>query len=104
VGHLAGQNVGDGLDAPVGVPREAGHVIGRVVAAKVVQQQEGIEFGGLAEAEGALQANASAFDGGFGLQDFSYGTKRHGRPPPPYWELDARRKYSLQQVLWPASN
>ena len=78
VSHLAGQNVGDGLDSPVGMPGKPGQIVGWVVAAEVVQQQEWIELGGLSEAEGALQANACALDGWFGCKHLLHGAKRHG--------------------------
>ena len=67
VRDLAGEHIGDGLDAAVRMPGEAGQIVGRILVAKVVEQQERIEFGGLAEAEGALQLDAGALDGGFGL-------------------------------------
>ena len=78
VRHLAGQHVGDGLDAAMRMPRKAGQVIRRILVAKIVQQQERIELRGLAEAEGALQLHAGAFDGGFGFKNLFHCTKRHG--------------------------
>jgi hypothetical protein len=76
--HLAGQHVGDGLDPPVRAPRESGQVVGGVLVAEVVEQEKGIEFGGFAEAEGALELDACALDGGLGCIDLPDGTKRHG--------------------------
>ena len=64
----AGQHVGDGLDAAVRVPGEAGEVVLRALVAEIVEQQERIELGGVAEAEGAAQLDAGAFDGGLGLR------------------------------------
>ena len=57
----SGKNVGDGLDAAVRMPWEACEIILGNVVAKVVEQQERIEVGGVAEAERAAQVNAGAF-------------------------------------------
>ncbi len=76
--HFAGQHVGDGFDPPVRMPWEAGQIIGRILVAKIVQQQEWIELFGLSKAEGALQLHAGAFDGGRGFKNLLNGTKRHG--------------------------
>ena len=65
---IAGQHVGDGLDAAMRMPREAGEIFGRPVVAEIVQQQERIEFGGVAEAERAAQMHARALDRGLGLK------------------------------------
>ncbi len=67
---FAGQHIGDGLDAAVGMPGEAGKIVRGVLVAKVVEQQERIELGRFAEAEGTLELNACAFDGWFGLENF----------------------------------
>ena len=67
VGDLTGQHIGDGLDAAMRVPGEAGQIIRGILVAKIVEQQERIELAGLAEAEGALQLDAGALDGGFGF-------------------------------------
>ena len=69
---VAGEHVGDGLDAAVRMPREAGEIVVRVVVAEVVEQQERIELGRVAEAEGALQLDARAFDVGHGLNNSSH--------------------------------
>ena len=72
------QHVGDGLDAAMRMPREAGEIVGRVVVAEIVEQQERIELGRLAEAEGALQLHAGAFERGLGLDDAFHRTNGHG--------------------------
>ena len=59
----AGQHVGDRLDPAMRMPGKSRQVILRVVVAEIVQQQERIEVLRLAEAEGALQLHARAFDG-----------------------------------------
>ena len=64
---VPGQDVGDRLDAAVRMPREAGQVILRNVVAEVVQQQERIEVGRVAEAERAAQMHARAFEGRLGF-------------------------------------
>jgi hypothetical protein len=56
--HRPGEDVGDGLDAAVRMPRETGEVILRPVVAEIIQQQERIELLGLAKAEGAPEPNA----------------------------------------------
>ena len=47
-------------------------IIFRILVAEIVQQQERIEILGFAEAEGALQFYARAFDGRLGLNDLFY--------------------------------
>ena len=63
----SGEDVGDGFDAAMRMPREAGQVIGRNVVAEVIEQEEGVEVGRVAEAERAAQMHARAFEGGLGL-------------------------------------
>ena len=92
VSHLAGQYVGDSLNSPVGMPGKTGHVIGRIVAAEIVQQQEGIELRGLSKAEGALQPDARSFDGGFGLKNLLHRAKRHGEPPCGLHEIGCAKE------------
>ena len=59
----ARQHVSNGLDAAMRMPRKAGPVIVRPVVAEIVEQKERIEFAGIAEAEGAIEFHAGAFDG-----------------------------------------
>ena len=68
VRDFACQHVGDGLDAAMGMPGKSGEIVGRVLVAKVVEQQERVELLRFAEAEGALQLDACAFDGGLGFE------------------------------------
>ena len=63
----AGQHISNGLDAAMRMPRETGAIIVGAVVAEIVEQQERIEFGGVAEAEGAAELDARAFDGRLGL-------------------------------------
>src|SRR2546426_11855225 len=77
--HRPAEDVGDGLDPPMGVPRESGEVVLRVLVAKVVQEEEGIEVAGAPEPEGSAQLHARAFDGGLGLADALDGSDGHGR-------------------------
>ena len=63
---VAGQHIGDGLDAAMRMPGKAGAIFVRPVVAEIVEQQERIELGGVAEAEGAAQMHAGAFDGRLG--------------------------------------
>ena len=75
----AGEDVGDGLDAAVRMPREARQVILRNVVAEIVEQQEGVEIGRVAEAERAAQVYARAFQGGLGFDEPLNGSKGHIR-------------------------
>jgi hypothetical protein len=60
---VPGQHISDGLDATVRMARKTGAVIVRPVVAEIVKQQERIELAGVAEAEGAIELYARAFDG-----------------------------------------
>jgi hypothetical protein len=73
----AGQDIGDGLDAAVRVPGKAGAVVVGPVVAEIIEQQERIEFTGLAKTEGAAQLDAGALHGGLGLDDPLHGTNGH---------------------------
>ena len=72
-----GQHIGDGLDPAMGMPGEAGQVVVRDVVAEIVEQQEGIEVGGIAEPERAAQVHAGAFEGGLGLDESLDGSDGH---------------------------
>ena len=41
----SGKHVGDGLDAAMGMPREAGQIILRNIVAEVIEQKERVEVG-----------------------------------------------------------
>ena len=75
---VAGEDVGDGFDAAMGVPGEAGEVVVGDVVAEVVEEEEGVEVGGVAEAEGAAEVDAGAFEGGFGFDEAVDGSDGHG--------------------------
>ena len=58
------------------VPGKAGEVVFRPLVAEVVEQQEGVELAGVAEAEGAAQVDPGALDRRLRLDqslDRSYG-------------------------------
>ena len=74
----AGEHVGDGLDAAMRMPGEAGEVVLGDVVAEVVEQEERIEVGGVAEAEGAAEMDAGAFEGGLGFDKPLDGSNGHG--------------------------
>ena len=76
--HGSGQDVGDGLDAAVRMPGKAGQVILGNVVAEIVEQQERIEVGRVAEAERPAQVHARAFQGGLGLDEPLDGSDGHG--------------------------
>ena len=73
--HLAGEQVGDGFEAAVGMVGEAGVVAGAVVnRAHVVEKQEGIDDIQLLVRERTADLDASSFQGakaGEGLLDGS---------------------------------
>ena len=73
----AGKNVGDGLDAAVRMPWEAGEIILGNVVAEVVEQQEGIEIGSVAEAKRAAEMHAGAFDRRLGFDQSLDGPNGH---------------------------
>ena len=75
----ARQHVGDRLDSAVRMPRETGEVILRPVVAEIVEEQERVEFGRLAEAEGTVELDARAFDVRLGLGDAANGAEGHDR-------------------------
>ena len=57
----AGEHVGNGLDAPVRVPREAGLELLRVFVAEIIEQQEGVKGAGVMKPKCAVQMNPGAF-------------------------------------------
>ena len=73
----AGEDVGDGFDAAMRMPGEAGEVVVGDVVAEIVEEEEGIEVGGVAEAEGAAEVDAGAFEGGLGFDESLYGSNGH---------------------------
>ena len=73
----SGEHVGDGLDAAMRMPGKSGEIVFGNVVAEVVEQEEGIEVGGVAETEGAAQMHARAFEGGLGLDEALHRSNRH---------------------------
>ena len=73
----SGENVGDGLDAAMRMPRESGEVVLGDVVAEVVEEQERIEILGVAEAERAAQMDSGAFERGLGLDKALDGSNGH---------------------------
>ena len=63
------EDVGDGFDPAMGVPRKSGEVVLRVVVAEVVQQEERVELARVPEPERSAQPHARALDGGLRLSD-----------------------------------
>ncbi len=59
-----GEHVGDGFDAAMRVPGEAGQVVGRDVVTEVVEQKKGIEVGSASETKCTAQVHARAFKRG----------------------------------------
>src|SRR4029077_21233116 len=73
-----GEYVGDRLDPAVRMPGKSRNVIFWILIAEVVQQQERIEFLGLAETESALQFHASALECGRRLNNLFNWPEGHG--------------------------
>jgi len=69
--HRAMDHVGDRLDPPMRVPGKPFQIMGRIIRVEVVEEQERIKQGDLIVAEGPLQMDACAFDGGLALPDFA---------------------------------
>src|SRR5256712_7001670 len=63
------QDIRDGLDAAVRMPRKSCAIVFRTIVAEVVEQEEWIEFARIPEAEGATQPHARTLDCRFGLND-----------------------------------
>ena len=74
---IAGQHIGNGLDAAMRMPGKAGAIILRPVIAKIVEQQERIGGVGFAEAEGAAQFYAGALERGLRGDDLLHGPDGH---------------------------
>src|SRR5687767_7559984 len=75
--HVARQHIGDRLDAAMRVPREARQVLVGVVVAEIVEQQERVVVGGVAEPERTLQLDAGALHGRLRVRDLADGTDGH---------------------------
>src|SRR5438874_7078797 len=70
----SGEHVGDRLDPAVRMPRKALEEIGWTIVAEVIEQQEWIELGRVAEAEATMELDARAFHGRGGLNDLPDGS------------------------------
>ena len=79
--HRSRQDVGDRLDSAVRMPREARQVILRNVIAEVVEQEEWVEVGRIAEPERAAQTHARAFKRRLGFTESLNRSNRHIRSP-----------------------
>jgi NAD dependent epimerase/dehydratase family enzyme len=60
----AGQDVRDGLDTPVRVPGKAGEIVIGNIVSEIIQEQEWIELGRVAEPESPAQTYPGTFQGG----------------------------------------
>jgi len=75
------EDIGDRLDPAMRMPGEAAREQRRIVVAEIVEQQEGVEFGRIAKAEGAVQMDARALQSRAGGPCVGDGTDRHGWSP-----------------------
>jgi hypothetical protein len=76
--HGSGEDIRDGLDSAVRVPGEAGQVIIWNIVAEIVEKQERVEIGCVAEAECAAEVHACAFEGWLGFDEPFYRANGHG--------------------------
>jgi hypothetical protein len=74
----SGEYIGDGLDTAVRVPGKSGEVVFGDIVSEIVQEQEGIEVVGVAEAEGAAEMHSRTFEGRLGLDKALNGSNGHG--------------------------
>jgi glutamate synthase (NADPH/NADH) large chain len=74
---IPGEDVGDRLNAAVRMPRKAVLVVRRCVPAEIVEQQERIGLGRLAEAEPAMEVHTGPFHSGLGGDDAFDRTNGH---------------------------
>src|ERR1051326_3564438 len=77
---ISREDVRDGLDPAVRVPRKPGQIVLGHVIAKIIEQQKRIEVLGIAETERAPQMHAGALDSRFRANDTVYRAKRHMAP------------------------
>ena len=85
--HRSGEHVGDGLDAAVRMPGKARQIILGNIVAEIIEQQEGIEIGGVAESESAAQMHAGAFERRLGLNESLHGSNGHWLPQSRVYPL-----------------
>ena len=71
------QHIGDRLDPPVRMPGEAFLEILRPLVAEIVEKQEGVQFGRVLKAEGAVQFDAGTFQRGNGAAGLEGGSEGH---------------------------
>src|SRR6267143_2029767 len=74
----SGEDVSNGLDAPMRVPWEARQIIFGNIVAKIVEKEERVKIRGVAEAERAAQVYACAFHRWLGFDEPFHGSNRHG--------------------------
>ena len=86
--HRTGEHVRDRLDAPVGMPREAGEIVLWAIVPEVVEEEKRVEVGRRAEAERATESHTRALQGGFGLHKPLHVSHRHVGVDRPYAQVE----------------
>src|SRR5439155_23719990 len=82
VAHAAGEHVGHRLEAAMGVLGKAGEVVGRIVGAEFIEQQERVELRQVRAADHAVQLDAGAVACRHAANDARYFTGLgHARSP-----------------------
>src|SRR5437870_6952219 len=75
--HGSRQDVCDGLDSAVGMPREPRQIVLWNVIAEVVEKEKRVEIGCIAESERTTQVHARTFQGWLGFDESLNGSKGH---------------------------
>src|SRR5262245_28165306 len=73
----SGKHISNCLDPAMGMPRETGRIILRLVVSKIVQKQKRIEVGCIAETESATKVHARTLRCGFGSKQTFNWPDRH---------------------------
>jgi hypothetical protein len=73
----SGEHIGDGFDASMRMPREAGRVVFRGVAAKLVEEQKRVKLRGASKPKGAVEMHSCSFELRPRSDQFLNGPQRH---------------------------
>ena len=84
--HLTLEDIGDRLDAPVGMPGKALEVVVGIVRAEIVEEEERVKLGHLVVAKGPLKMHSCPLDRWLALPDF-LNSPYCAHNIPPLWRL-----------------
>jgi hypothetical protein len=71
------ENIGDGFNSAMWMPRKSGEIVSGNIVAEIVEQEKGIEVGRIVKTECAAKMHSGAFDGWLGGDQALYGTDGH---------------------------